>query len=74
MTKEQATFGSIICLTISAVAWFLSALITPIVTKTYWDAPPKNLVTRLRIGSWLNASAAIFAAAGVALQAYASAQ
>ncbi len=73
MTDDQAAFLSILCFIISAVAWFSSALITPLAIKSYLSDPPDHVVVRLRLGSCLNAGGAIFAAAGAVFQAYASA-
>ncbi|GEM_PF-3243092 len=73
ISKELSTLLSIICLALSAVAWAIAAFVTPVIKHSYWDGIPDDLVRRQIAGSYLNAAAALFAAAGVALQAYSSA-
>ena len=63
MTWAAMAFG-----VISAVAWIASALTTPVLTATYWDGPPAPLVRRMKIGSWLNAAGAVFAAFAMLFQ------
>lgn len=57
---------------VSAVAWFGSALISPVLTSSYWGGPPAPLVRRMRLGSALNATGAFCAASAAALQVISS--
>lgn len=72
MTDYLATYLSIICLSISAVAWAVSAVVAPVIMHSYWDQLPNGLVLRQKIAGCANFLAALLAAAGVAFQAYAS--
>ena len=56
-------FGSL-----SAASWLLSAIITPTIVQSYWDAPPEKLVRRQKAGAVLNSLGALFAALAMALQ------
>lgn len=71
MTPALATYLSIICLALSALAWTISAFVSPIIKASYWDGLPADLVRRQKLASACNAVAAILAAFGVAFQAYA---
>lgn len=74
MTAPLATYLSIIALSLSALAWVLAAVASPIIKESYWDSLPANLIRRQKFAAWANTAAAVLAAAGVALQAYASYQ
>jgi len=54
----------------SAICWFLSAIITPDLTASYWGGPPPNIERRARWGSWLNGAGAFFASVTMGAQAY----
>lgn len=62
-------WASIIFGLISAVAWFLAAVVPPAVVGTYWDEPPKHIQDRLRWGPRFNAIGALFASMSMACQA-----
>lgn len=55
---------------LSALSWGASIIVTPIITATYWDGPPKHLVRRMKAGALLNMGGALFAAVTMGLQAY----
>ena len=55
----------------SAAAWLGSAVISPVLSETYWDGAPAGLIKRLKLGSALNAAGAFFAALSISLQTYA---
>ncbi|WP_106726961.1 hypothetical protein [Pseudaminobacter soli (ex Li et al. 2025)] len=74
MTAYLATYLSIIALSLSALAWVVAAVVSPIIKESYWDSLPAYLVRRQKFAAYANMAAAVLAAAGVALQAYASAQ
>lgn len=61
---------SVVCGAISTVAWLTSAVITPVLVKSYWDGPPAPVVRRMKVGSALNALGALFAAFSIGAQAY----
>jgi hypothetical protein len=61
---------SVFCGAVSAGAWLLSALISPIIVETTWDGPSAPIVRRMKLGSALNAAGALFAAISIGLQAY----
>lgn len=63
---------SIVCGLASAALWLASAIVTPTVTASYWGGPPEHIVSKLKIGSLLNAAGALFAALSIGLQAYAT--
>ena len=73
MSADLATYISIIALALSALAWVIAAVTAPIIMETYWNGLPAGIVKRQKIASVFNAGAALLAAVGVALQAYASA-
>lgn len=67
---DEVIWASIIFGTLSAISWLASAVITPVLTDTYWDGPPAHLVRKMKLGSGLNAAGAIFAALAMATQTY----
>lgn len=74
MTAALVTYLSVIALSLSAVAWVIAAVAAPVITASYFDNLPPKVIRRQRIAGWANIAAALLAAAGVAFQAYASAQ
>lgn len=58
----------VVCGLLSALFWIGSAVVTPVITQTYWDGPPAKLVRRMKLGSLLNAGGALFAALTVLFQ------
>ncbi|MDP9572668.1 UNVERIFIED_ORG: hypothetical protein J2W66_003161 [Agrobacterium larrymoorei] len=67
---DDMVWASVMFGALSAVSWLLSALITPVITASYWDGPPAPLVRRMKFGSALNATGALFGSIAVGLQAY----
>jgi hypothetical protein len=63
-------WASVVFGALSAVSWLLSALISPVMTASYWDGPPAPLVRRMKLGSGFNAAGALFGSIAVGLQAY----
>jgi len=55
---------------VSAGSWLASALVTPDLSVSYWGGPPKHIRRRATLGTWLNASGALFAAIAIGAQAY----
>ncbi|MGR9274701.1 hypothetical protein ACU8KI_08825 [Rhizobium leguminosarum] len=72
MSAALATYISIICLALSALAWTIAAFAAPVIKASYWDGLPRHLVVRQKIAGFANAAAAILAAFGVTFQAYAN--
>ena len=55
---------------ISALSWLASAIVTPDLSISYWGGPPKHIRRRATLGTWLNASGALFASIAIGSQAY----
>ncbi|TBB27319.1 hypothetical protein ELH48_09230 [Rhizobium ruizarguesonis] len=72
MSAALATYISIICLALSALAWIIAAFVAPVIKASYFDHLPRHLINRQKIAGFANAVAAMLAAFGVALQAYAN--
>lgn len=72
MVVNLATYLSVICLALSALAWTVSAAASPIIEQSYWDRLPNGLILRQKVAGWANMAAALLSAAGVFFQAYAS--
>lgn len=73
MSAPLANYLSVWALSLSAVAWLAAAIASPIIRHSYWDGLPKKLIRQQKIAALANTIAAVLAAAGTALQAYASA-